>query len=258
MTATYTANLASLLVEKKVVRVVVEDMYDVVASQLPVCTYGGTGADNHIKSKFPTAQRVPLDSELETYEALNEGRCALTVSYYQNWLGFSRSRSYNPDCDLAWVGRTIKPLQSGFAASADVGHKCTSLVRDVLNVFLEELASTGYIEELWDNEYQKTQDIDCEERRVTTSVEGGSGLRRSLTGMVRQSETTPPGHRRQLKAGGRGASAAAVLEESSGSEEDQRLTMNQMAGSKCVVETAQGARVLSFVVFITHFHLSIH
>jgi hypothetical protein len=236
MTATYTANLASLLVEKSNTRYVVEDMYDVVAAQLPVCTYEGTGADSHIKTRYPSVRRVPLPSELETYEALHDGRCGLAVGYYQNWLGYAKNRTYNPDCDLAWVGRTIKTIQSGFAVSADVGDKCSSLVRDVLNIYLDELVSSGYIEELWDREYSKTQDINCDAASTAADISDlakrQSASRRQL--QQNQIETSSSsfmdtGHR-QLKAGGRGAAAGAVLTESS--DEDQRLTINEMAGSK--------------------------
>lgn len=247
VTATYTANLASLLVDRKPATRRVESMDDVIALGIPVCTYANTGMDQYIQRRYRSAKRIPLSSELATYDALHEGRCELTVSYYQNWLGFERNRTYNPDCDLAWVGRTVKRIQSGFAVNADVGFLCSSLIRDVLNIYMDELFSTDYMDDLWDEEYSKTQDINCEEvaQQGGTSEEAALRRRRledffpdsSVDGAIpnlrsfRDTSSITPinSHgRRKLKAGSRGSAAVGGASES---ESDERLTLNQMAGT---------------------------
>ena len=272
MTATYTANLASLLVDKKQATIRVESMDDVRALGIPICTYANTGMDAYIKQRYPNAKRIPLPSEVETYSALHEGRCALTVAYYQNWLGYAMNKTYNPYCDLEWVGRTIQTIQSGFAVSAS--HYCSSLIRDVLNIYIEELISSEYLEELWQSEYEKTQDINCDEIRPEVleqqqqqqqqeELSKSAGRRRILRQMLQEKQlnhqqtqqrqqqslssssssssfpyisnnnynNNNSPRQRQLKAGGRGAAAVGGLSDNGDVNEEERLTLNQMAGT---------------------------
>ena len=167
-----TANLASLLVDTKSTRLVLENIEDAVALNVPLCVYANTGADAYIKLKHKQAKRVPFDSELESFQGLNDGQCEATVAYYQNWLGYESQRAYNPDCDLEWVGRAVKSIQSGFAVTADTGHKCSSLIRDVLDLYLNELLESGFIEDMWDQHYSKTQDINCDAVRPEVLAAG--------------------------------------------------------------------------------------
>lgn len=216
---------------------------------LKLCTYATTGADAYVQAKHPVAQRVPVETELETFEALNDGRCDLTVAYYQNWLGFKKQRAYNPDCDLQYVGRPIHTINSGFAVNADSGFLCTSFIGDVLNVYFEELIMSGYIEEMWNSEYEKKKDNNCDVELPPDANEGGEGdARRQRTLRQQQQPPTTQGKRpmtksqqyqqqkarqqRKLKAGGRGGAAAVggtVLEEQT--SEGERLTLNQMVGT---------------------------
>ena len=252
--ATYTANLASLLVDTKTTQVVVASIEEAITLDLPVCVYEGTGADAFIQSRYRQAKRIPLKSELETYQKLHDGQCELTLAYYQNWLGFESQKAYNPDCDLEWVGRTVKTIQSGFANSADAGIKCTSLVGNVLNIYFNELLESGFIEELWERHYDKTRDLNCDVISPEVLAQSSSSKEEKTRQRQRRSLISPEdpvsptfsaGHhhdrqrrqrreRRELKAGGRGgASGGAVAAFGSttvGSEASQ-MTINQMAGT---------------------------
>jgi hypothetical protein len=256
MTATYTANLASLLVDRKPPPINVETMEDVVARGYNLCTYANTGMDQYIQRQHRNVKRVPLPSELATYDALHEGLCDLTVSYQQNWLGFAKNRTYNPNCDLAWVGRTIRRIESGFAVNADAGYLCSSLIRDVLNIYMEEMFTTDYIADLWDAEYAKTQDIFCTADRSTDGQDFDDRRRRRrrqlqveemmvtqrqqrlLETFTTTTNTASTGYnknhrmdtQRKLKAGGR-SGAAAVGGSTDSSEESERLTLKEMAGT---------------------------
>ena len=63
-----TANLASLLVDTKSPRLVLENIEDAVALGVPLCVYENTGADAHIKLKYKQARRVPFQSELKRFK----------------------------------------------------------------------------------------------------------------------------------------------------------------------------------------------
>mmetsp|Transcript_1628 Transcript_1628/g.3656 ORF Transcript_1628/g.3656 Transcript_1628/m.3656 type:complete len:798 (+) Transcript_1628:99-2492(+) len=254
MTATYTANLASLLVDTKTTQVVVASIEEAITLDFPVCVYEGTGADAFIRSRYKQAKRIPLPSELETYQQLHDGQCELTLAYYQNWLGFESQKAYNPDCDLEWVGRTVKTIQSGFANSADAGIKCTSLVGSVLNIYFNELLESGFIEELWERHYDKTRDINCDAISPEVLAEASSSKEEQTRQRQRRSLISPEdpvsptfsaGHhhdrqrrrrrgRRELKAGGRGGAsggAVAAFGSAAVGTEASQMTINQMAGT---------------------------
>lgn len=234
MTATYTANLASLLVDTKEPRLVVEEIDDAITLGIPVCVYEGTGADAFIKQKYKQARRVPLKSEFETYEGLNKGLCELNLAYYQNWLGFESQKAYNPYCDLEWAGRKIKVIESGFANNADVGLKCTGLVGNVLDIYFNELLESGFIEDMWERHYDLTRDINCDavspQLLDVANQDGETRRRRFLNAM--ETRKYHPEHRnhRKLKPGQRGgaAGAAALVD---GAVEASQMTLNQMAGT---------------------------
>jgi hypothetical protein len=224
-----------------------ESINEAITLDLPVCVYENTGADSYIRSKYRQAKRVPLASELETYQALLDGQCELTLAYYQNWLGFESQKAYNPNCDLEWVGRIVKSIQSGFANSADVGIKCTSLIGSVLNIYLNDMLESGVIEDMWESYYDKSRDINCDANApqfLTTEKQEPSTRqrRRSLTS---PEDPTMPAfaarhrHRRQLQqqqrrnllGGGRGGSADDAAAVFDGANDGSQMTINQMAGT---------------------------
>lgn len=232
MTATYTANLASLLVEAKGQPFAVESIEQAIVLQIPICTYGNTNADVIIKRRYENAIRVPFESELEAYEALRRGECGLVASYLDNWLGYQQDARYNPDCDLKWVGRTVETIKSGFAAKADAGHQCTSLIRDVINLHMTELISDNILDEAWERHRSKISQenaIECavddvDEESNTRRLAQIPALRTSSRGRSQQQVPRSQARHRKLKGGGNSAAA-------NGSEaEGERLTVEQMAG----------------------------
>jgi hypothetical protein len=177
MTATYTANLASLFVEQGKLPLVVDTIDQAIALQIPICTYRNTNADFLIRQKFPNALRVPKVSELEAYQALRRGECGLVAGYKDNWFGYRGNSQYNPDCDLEWVGRTVEVIKSGFAVKADAGYLCTSLIRDVVNLHLTEVISDGVLADAWERHRAKRMDINCDAPLDAPTEEDDAGRR---------------------------------------------------------------------------------
>lgn len=220
-------------------------MDEAVALKLPICVYENTGADEFLQKRYPQIRRVPFPSELETFQALNDGLCEINVAYYQNWLGFSQQEAYNPRCDLEWVGRNVRTIQSGFATSVDTGYKCTSLVGNVLDVHLNEMELSGIIDNLWDEHYAKTRDLDCnalssqvlgaaagQQKEDGSSTSSGGRRSRQRRRMVGNDVVVSGRHRttRTLKSTSRSAAAggaAATVEDADAST----LTLKQMAGT---------------------------
>ncbi|CAB9526101.1 receptor ionotropic, NMDA 1 [Seminavis robusta] len=220
ITATYTANLASLFVESRVEPVLVNSMEEAVVYGYPVCTYENTNADFFIRETFPNAQRVPGEDDKVSFTSLRNGECALAVTSVDSWLTYQVNEEYNPDCDLEWVGEKIKTIKAGFAMKADVGHKCSGLIRHVINLHLIELHDDGVVEELWRKHRERLDDGMCAYENDEESD------RRRLLHKTQQavSHSTRPVHRR-LKGGGRASSSTE-----DGVDADT-LTLQQMAGT---------------------------
>jgi len=224
MTATYTANLASLFVEAQSSTEIIDSIDLAIANNVPICTFGNTNADFLIKEQYKNADRRPKVSELEMIRALKAGECGLAAGYKDNWLGHKGNSKYNPDCDLEWVGREAAVIKSGFAVKADVGHLCTSFIRDVLNLYMLELAHDGKLLEAWEKHRSKTKDIDC----VAENAEDSDRNRRLLLRSNNPQNTRKKPaqqqqqHVRSLKAAGKTAS---------GTDDTTSLTIQQMAGT---------------------------
>jgi Ligand-gated ion channel len=255
MTATYTANLANLFVEQGKAPVLIESIDQAIVLGIPICTYRNTNADILIRETYKNAIRVPKSSELEAYQALQTGECGLVAGYLDNWLTFQGNKQYNPTCQLQWIGRTVETIKSGFAVKADAGYKCTSLIRDVINLHLTELMDDGILANAWEKHRLKNEDIDCEtydpesEVNVVASLPT-SGRQRTLRATpsahgawsqsaVMADTTTAPhrsapawimSHGRKLaKGGGNSAASSGAMEEESDSLSSS-LNMQQMLG----------------------------
>ncbi|CAB9503615.1 receptor subunit 1 [Seminavis robusta] len=245
ITATYTANLASLFVEQRVEPVLVASMEAAVVYGYPVCTYEDTAGDFHIQKAYPKALREPRVDEKATYESLRNGECALSVSNKETWLNVQNDKEYNPDCNLEVVGDVVKPLKSAFAVKVDSGHLCSSLVRHVVSLHMVELVDEGVLAELWRKHRELADNQHC-------NYVGNSKAQpdRRLQSHRKQQDKTQSGQtvtpkQRVLKGGG--ASAAG------GSDGDNieaaTLTLQQMAGTFIVHWVAMAVAV--FVGCIT-------
>ncbi|CAB9511115.1 receptor subunit 1 [Seminavis robusta] len=228
ITATYTANLASLFVETQRPSVVIDSVEQAVLLGVPICTWEGTNQHEFVSNKYQKAILVPKPSQRELYKALRRGECGLAVGYRDSWLTYEKQSLYNPDCDLEWVGRQIKTIKSGFAVKADAGDLCSSFTRDVLNVHFVEFLNEGGLDRLWEKHRSKSQDLNCaaaDEGTGTVSI--FDGRRRRLGANVSSVASSTPGNHRRLKAAAR---AAASSTSSDGSSYDA-LSMHQMIGT---------------------------
>lgn len=102
MGATYTANLASLFVEELGSPTKIADIDEAIQKEYKICTWRGTNADTYIQSRYRQAKRIPMETEFESYQALQDGRCQITIGAYSTWLGYEKDKVYNPKCDLEW------------------------------------------------------------------------------------------------------------------------------------------------------------
>ena len=232
ITATYTANLASLFVEIKGSPPALDSLDTAVRLGRKICTYANTNADSIVADKHPSADRLPLNDELSQYKALNRGDCQVVVGYKANFEQYLGMSDYNPDCNLEWVGREVAAINSGFAVKADAGFMCTSFIRDVLNLHLTEIKAQGILTDMWEKHYATTADQNCE--LDESDVAGERQLRTITTPTYRAKASTGSFHKkkqrlqqsRRLKAAKAGGS-----DDMAGVNGQQGLTLQQMCGT---------------------------
>ncbi|CAB9526098.1 receptor subunit 1 [Seminavis robusta] len=241
--ATYTANLASLFVEERIEPVLVDSMEKAVVYGSPVCTFQNTNSDFFIRETYPKAILVPKVDEISMFEALRNGECELAVTFAGSWLLHQVNEEVNPDCDLEWVGDKVKTVKSGWAVIADAGNKCSSLVRQVVNLHLVDIVEEGFLDELWEKYRDLVDDGTC-------TYESLDDRRR-----LQQPKSTPPSAKAQnvasattrhriLKGAGRSASGTE-----DGVDADT-LTLQQMAGTFIVHYGAMAIAVLVSLVAV--------
>lgn len=255
--AAYTANLASLLVDRSTNPLVINNIRDVINNGLILCTHSSSVSESIIKAKYPNIipLLVPRATELEMYNALNLGECDVLLGAKQSFEVFEHKEEFNKDCDLVWEGRVVKHIGKSFATMIDPGTLCSSLVNEVFNFYLSEMSDSGLLAELWDkhNQQQATLEKSCD-----ASSSSGNGGRRLLAAAIEENNsflggedvTTTTNHR-YLKSGGRNAASSSSSLTGNDDKESERLSLTQMAGTFMLL--AVGSLVAICVTFASSF-----
>lgn len=57
------------------------------------------------------------------------------------------------------MGRNFKYSSAAYGAKSDTGVYCTSLVRDVLYMYLLQMTDEGFIADAWENHFERSSDV---------------------------------------------------------------------------------------------------
>jgi hypothetical protein len=133
-----------------------------VALDVPVCIYADTGTYFAVTNVFPNANLVKKD-ERGVYAGLFDGSCDIAITTVSTWQGYQYDETINGDCNLEWIGRVFQPVQSGFALNVDSGILCTSFLRDVMNLHLEQMIGDGFVAAAWAEYGAQTATVFCDE-----------------------------------------------------------------------------------------------
>ena len=112
-----------------------------------------------MKRRFPQASFLASDGA-ENFVNLREGSCAAVVIDHDQWRSYRSKQANNPGCAFEYVGRPIFSVSAGFALmqSAD---KCTHIVRDVLDIFMQEIILDGTLAAIWEAYEKRENDQEC-------------------------------------------------------------------------------------------------
>ena len=168
----YTANFASFLVVEHRPQPTIQSVEDAVRQQAPLCVWNTTAAANALTAMYPTAVVVPQPSDVESFLGVVRGECKAMLTSAHTWKYYATQNNVNGDCNLQWIGRTVRQMSTGFAYKSDSGTLCTSLIRDVWNLHISEMIDDGFLDDAVADYMQRVRQVDCAAR---ASV-GGSDL----------------------------------------------------------------------------------
>ena len=155
MLSSYTANLASFLVNKNSGTDQIEEVGDLVARGLSMCILDAATKFS-IGAEFPNAIFVDKKLEADALIGLQGGECDYAVLSLAGWEELQNVRTINDECELVRMGRVYKNFAAGFAMHADAGVYCTSLVREVFHVHFLEMNEDGFVKERWRNHFKRS------------------------------------------------------------------------------------------------------
>lgn len=172
--ATYTANLASLMVENALASPVTS-VEGAMAAKLSICIHDGSASQTIMNSLYPALKEYPklekTATTKEMYERLATGRCDILIGTRQEFDIFRIQEDYG--CKLVQAGGELYLGSASFAIEFDPLN-CDSVLAYVLNIHLNEMSVDGNMTKFW-NGYLNSRGSTCEGVVKDTS-------RRQLTG----------------------------------------------------------------------------
>ena len=260
MLASYTANLASLLVVKRIVPPPsINGIQNAIDNSKSMCYPYGTHAGDYLEETYPREVTnleifIPVpDNHADKYNSLNNGTCDFLIDWRNSYDIAKHKKEYNPDCRLIQEGRTIKPIGFAFASMLDPGLKCTLLVKEVFNYYIRQMHENGKLVELWQAHISSQADPGhCDSTYGDNTVPLPTEDDASEDGTAEEEETTR--QRRFLKGGGKKAATAGSvmteLEEEEAAGEELALNIVDMAGTFLL--QVMGAVAAILVTILSH------
>jgi len=159
--ATYTANLASFLVIRNTPQLVINDIQDVIKNDLRVCVLRDAAAEVFMRDNHDTAKIVEKETIEDTYLALDNDDCDVTLSTISTWETKKGDAVYNGDCRKEWAGRVVQPNDAGYSLR-DSAELCSSLLRDIFSLHLLEMKRDKTYNTIWDTHRAQSVTNNCQ------------------------------------------------------------------------------------------------
>ena len=172
--ATYTANLASFLVARRTPEFTIKSVGQAVRFNVPICVHGTSNQDELLTESYADILLVRKQTEREVFQGLIDGDCRIAVAPVNAFELYVRS-PINSDCSIKSDKRVIEILSGGLATAIDSGTLCTSLIDNVLDLYMTQMKADGFMEKVWNNHLIKVGDQTClaEEDIPGTGLTGG-------------------------------------------------------------------------------------
>ena len=166
VTAAYTATLASAFTVASVSSSPIKDIQGLQESGGSACVVKGGAVQDFLRNRYPSIPRVQVDSEEGLYSAMRAGKCKAAVTYRVYWHQVKSKQDVNGvegKCrHISPAGSDIVLGEGGFVVKADSGGrngKCSSLLRDVLDLHFTEMFLDGFIQNEMDLFFAQQADM---------------------------------------------------------------------------------------------------
>jgi len=184
MLAAYTANLASFLVMNRTPLTVIQDINDIIKKEKSMCIFDASASEERIRRKFPSAILVEKETNENVIEGLNNGDCDYAITQVSFWREAKVKTRFNRLCNLTQIGDIIGPAEAGFATISDAGNKCTSFIRDILDVHFKAMVEDNFVEDAWARQVEGAREVTCSAEEEIGKLDEGQKLNLDNTGGI--------------------------------------------------------------------------
>jgi len=165
--ASYTANLASLLVVADTQTAVIQNVDDAIRKNLPVCVWKGGAFDTFMQNRYPDLSlKYPKEWG---YQNVRNGNCAAILKDHTGFRIDQGMKKYNDQCDLHAIGSALSEAFGSFVSKADSYDYCTDFVMDAISPAMHAMYTEGWLRDAKDQFYRSVHDMACS----TSGVESG-------------------------------------------------------------------------------------
>jgi len=161
--STYTANLASFLINQQTPLTKVTSIDDANSKGYTICVLAGSAAASVLSSSYPKIQIVAFSGTIpQMLSAMRtSGACVGSVLGYTDWQYSQVRVESNPDCDLVMIDKPFRKLGGSWPYHTDYSNKCTSVIDMVLSSLIVDITADGTLDTIWQNSLSETANVDC-------------------------------------------------------------------------------------------------
>lgn len=247
--ATYTANLASLLVDNAYASKI-DSIKTAMEAQIPICIHDGSASQTIVKAMFPRFRTydkvVKALTPTDMYEKVAAGECDILVGTRQEFEIMKVQEKYG--CNLVQAGPELHSGSASFAIKFDP-LRCDSVLAYVLNIHLHEMSIDGNMTKFW-NDYIDGIDGTCAKDELQGQRRLAEMNEHSSMEKEKESDSFPRRHLGKVASAASAAVAGARASATDADASTQKLNISGMSGVFLI--HAIGTAVSLVMVCYTH------
>ena len=163
----YVASLTSFLVNRNYVKIEnFEELMNKEYQEYYVCVPRYSAGSILMQTAYPTVNYIRKESELDIFEGVNSGKCKIGVITFSFFKTAVNDNNFNPHCHLEWVGRKVTSEKASFVIN-DSYDRCSSLLRDVLDIYLLEIMRDKTLDKIFAN-HNTIKNDSCDASEIST------------------------------------------------------------------------------------------
>lgn len=176
LVASYTANLASLLITAPSTTTPYTSLEQANRQRATICVLYGTTAYSYLtdSTSYPGI-RLKVNRTLSSNQgdklllSVVDGQCSGAVLNLIDWQFYMNEREVNSQCNLVQV-ETVQTYVGAFPYLVDFSKHCTSFVETVLSTLLIGMRSDGVLDDIVETNLLLGQDLFCDDEEQPSEV----------------------------------------------------------------------------------------